>query len=104
MGHQDGARSLDCVNKLLQLRVGHVNETFTNALEVETGIVQSHHHQSPLYASMDGVAYSLTHTAIEGSKVAPKGTTRLDPRLGLESISDRPCSTLQGSVLPGLGI
>jgi hypothetical protein len=104
MGRQDGARSLGCVNKLLQLRVGHVNETFTDALEVETGVVRSHHRQSPLYASMEGVAYSLMHTAIKSSKAAPKGTSHLDPLLGLESVIDRPCGTLQGSVLPNLGI
>jgi hypothetical protein len=62
------------VNKLLQVEVRHVNETFADALEVETGVVRGHHRQSPLHASMEGIAYSLTHIAIEGSKVAPKGT------------------------------
>jgi hypothetical protein len=38
-GRQDGARSLGCVNKLLQLGVRHVNETFTDDLEVETDVV-----------------------------------------------------------------
>jgi hypothetical protein len=53
---------------------------------------------------MEGVTYSLTYTAIEGSKVALEGTARLDPLLGLESVAYRPRGTLQGSVLPSLGI
>jgi hypothetical protein len=44
------------------------------------------------------------NTTIEGGKVAPERATRLNPLLGLKSIADRPRSTLQGSVLPGLGI
>jgi hypothetical protein len=42
-GCQGGAESLDRINKLLQVRVGHVNEAFADALEVETGVVRGHH-------------------------------------------------------------
>jgi hypothetical protein len=89
---------------LITLGVGHVNETFTNDLEVETGVVRSRHRQSPLYASMEGVAYSLAHTTIEGSKAAPKGTAQLSSLLGLKSVADHPRDTLQGGMLPGLDI
>jgi hypothetical protein len=73
-------------------------------LEVDTGVVRSHHRQSSLYASMEGITYSLAHTTIEGNKAASKGTARLRSLLGLESIADRPRSTLQGGMLPSLGI
>jgi hypothetical protein len=53
---------------------------------------------------VEGVAYSLTHIAIKGSKAAPKGAARLNPLLGLESITYRLCDTLKGSMLLGLGI
>jgi hypothetical protein len=53
---------------------------------------------------MDGVTYPLTHTTVEGDKVAPKRDARLNPLLGLESIIDHPSSTLQGGVLLGIDI
>jgi hypothetical protein len=66
--------------------------------------VRGHHRHSPLYASMEGVMYPLTHTTIEGNKAAPKGTARLNSLLGFESVIDRPRDTLQSSMLPGLSI
>jgi hypothetical protein len=38
-GHQGSTRSLGCVNKLLQVGLRHVDETFADALELETGVV-----------------------------------------------------------------
>jgi hypothetical protein len=41
--------------------------------------VRGHHRQSPLHASMEGVAYPLTHTTVEGGKTTPKRAARLPP-------------------------
>jgi hypothetical protein len=53
---------------------------------------------------MEGVAYLLTHTTVEDGKAAPKRDARLPPLWGLESVTDRPRSALQGGVLLGLGM
>jgi hypothetical protein len=66
--------------------------------------MRGHHRQSLLHASVEGVAYLITHTAVEGGKVTPKRVVRLPPLGRFESIIDRPRRILQGGVLPGLSI
>jgi hypothetical protein len=41
--------------------------------------VRGHHRQSLLHASMEGVAYPLTHTTVEGGKAASVRAARLHP-------------------------
>jgi hypothetical protein len=73
-------------------------------LEVEAIVVRGHHCHSLLHANLEGIAYQLMHPTVEGGKTALKRTARLNAPLDLESVTDRPHSTLQGGVLRGLGI
>jgi hypothetical protein len=59
---QDSTGSLGRVNELLQVGVRHVDEALADVLEVETVVMRGHHRQSPLHASVESVAYPLTHT------------------------------------------
>jgi hypothetical protein len=66
--------------------------------------MRGHHRQSPLHTSVKGVAYPITHTAVEGGEATPKRATRLPPFWKFENIADCPRCILKDGVLPGLSI
>jgi hypothetical protein len=62
--------------------------------------VRVHHRQSLLHASMEGVAYLLTHTTIEGGKAASKRVARLPPSLGSRERRRLPSQHFAGQCAP----